>query len=177
VPVLPGPPGNLAGDARAWLPTENDRSVVLAPQADGWAVLLPGDLERAGEAAVLDVLPDHIAAVAIPHHGSRSSSTLSFVRRVSAAVAVAQAGHRNRYRHPTQAVMARWRESGARTWRTDRDGTVELTVGRGELRVRTWRWDRGWRVDAAWPLTRDPWRQAGLAATAPQGHDPPARVP
>jgi competence protein ComEC len=46
----------------------------------------------------------------VPHHGSRTSSTASFLDAVHPSVAVFQAGYRNRFGHPAPDVLQRYRE-------------------------------------------------------------------
>jgi competence protein ComEC len=48
----------------------------------------------------------------VPHHGSKTSSTAAFLDTVQPAVAVFQAGYRNRFGHPATEVLARYRERG-----------------------------------------------------------------
>src|SRR5437899_1957326 len=60
----------------------------------------------------------------VAHHGSRSSTTIEFLRAVRPTVAAISVGERNSYGHPDPAVLARLAEAGARISRTDRDGAV-----------------------------------------------------
>jgi competence protein ComEC len=46
----------------------------------------------------------------IPHHGSATSSSQIFLDAIKPQWAVAQAGYRNRYRHPNQKVVERYVE-------------------------------------------------------------------
>ena len=62
------------------------------------------------------------------HHGSRTSSGPAFVEAVSPAVCVVSVGARNRFGHPAPEVMARFREAGARVYRTDECGAVVVRV-------------------------------------------------
>ena len=48
----------------------------------------------------------------VPHHGSNTSSTAEFLAAVLPRWAWVQAGYRNRYGHPTAAVMARYQAQG-----------------------------------------------------------------
>lgn len=77
--------------------------------------LLAGDVEKAQEASLLlagralrsDVL-------LVPHHGSKTSSTPAFLDAVRPALALVQAGYRNRFGHPAAEVLERYRERGIR---------------------------------------------------------------
>ena len=90
--------------------------------------LLPADIERASEQALLARDPPALPATILiaPHHGSKASSTESFIRQVNPAVVVFTVGYRNRFGHPKEAVMARYREPGSKLYRTDESGAFSL---------------------------------------------------
>jgi competence protein ComEC len=52
-------------------------------------------------------------------------------------VAAIEVGAHNSYGHPAPATLAALRRAGAHVYRTDRDGTVRVTVDGGSLRVVT----------------------------------------
>jgi competence protein ComEC len=90
-------------------------------------MLLLGDIEEAGEAALLGGGVDLAAdLVKVPHHGSRTSSGSALVAAIRPRWAVLSVGAWNRFRHPADAVVARWRSAGARVLRTDVHGGVRL---------------------------------------------------
>ncbi|HEX5634063.1 MAG TPA: DNA internalization-related competence protein ComEC/Rec2, partial [Gemmatimonadales bacterium] len=87
----------------------NDRSCVLRVATRGGAALLTGDIEARSESEILGREPSPDAEVLlVPHHGSRTSSTPDFVDAVAPRVALVSTGHRNRFRHPHPAVIARY---------------------------------------------------------------------
>jgi competence protein ComEC len=107
----------------------NDRSCVLRIASAGGQVLLTGDIEAASEAEMLQRHESLAADVlVVPHHGSRTSSTPSFIAAVSPHVAVIAAGYRNRFGHPRADVVARYADAGATMPRTDRQGAITLTL-------------------------------------------------
>jgi len=106
-------------------------------------VLLPGDLEAAGEAALLRSGARLEADVLLlPHHGSASSSTWDFLEAVDPAVVIASAPCAGRFAMPAPAVMERAREIAAPLWWTGRDGAVGVSLG-------TPLWVRGYADRAA----------------------------
>jgi len=117
---------------------ENDQSIVLKLTFGGASFLLPGDIGRKAEAEILEAVPGIRSRVMkAPHHGSDSSSSAEFLAGVSPEYVVITVGEDNRYGFPAQAVLDRYALTGARVFRTDRDGAVEFSTDGNELRVRT----------------------------------------
>ena len=61
-----------------------------------------------------------------PHHGSKTSSTDEFVRQVNPRLVIFTVGYRNRFGHPREEVMERYRALGSTLLRSDTDGAVLL---------------------------------------------------
>ena len=131
----------------------NDGSLVLRFAFGNTHLVLPGDIEALGEAALLPVAQATRWLLA-PHHGSRTSSMCALVEKWSPAHVVMSAGEGNRFGHPSPEVMARYR--GARIHRTDRHGTVQLVSDGTTERFRRWR-RPGWSA----------WRDATGSPTPP----------
>jgi competence protein ComEC len=108
---------------------------VLRVSAGGTAMLLTGDIERGAELALVRAGLQPAAALLVPHHGSRSSSSAPFLAALRPQLAVAATGYRNRFGHPAAEVEARYAQFGATLWRTDREGAVQLRLGQGGLQV------------------------------------------
>jgi competence protein ComEC len=124
------PPARGGGASR------NDRSLVLRVGVAGRRLLLPGDLEAAGEAALLASGADLRADVLwLPHHGSRTSSTPGFLAAVRPALAIASAPEHGRFGMPAPEVRARVAAAGAGLWWTGRDGALLVGLVPG-LRLR-----------------------------------------
>ena len=122
-------PGSLSGDA-------NTDSLVLLLQAGGRRVVFTGDSTGRGEAAAGASLArgPPVDVLKVSHHGSRSSTTASFVGDARPRAAVISVG-RNSYGHPTNATVQRLRRAGARVQSTEKSGSIRLIVtSRGVLR-------------------------------------------
>ena len=136
---------------------DNDRSCVLKIATRGGHILLPADIERRAERELLDQRGTGLFAdvLVAPHQGSRTSSTPEFVENVNPQVVVFPVGYRNRFGHPHQEVVERYRAIGARIYRTDRDGALTLVFTQaGSLRIEPFRavYRRYWQT----PFVGDP---------------------
>lgn len=116
-------PGAASGD-------DNDRSCVLRVAAGRHAILLPGDSSRRRELELTARYGDRLAAdvLVAGHHGSRSSSSLTFLHRVQPRHVVFSAGYRNRFGHPHPTVLRAAGRLDARTHNTARDGALCLLL-------------------------------------------------
>ena len=91
----------------------NALSCVLRVTSGGRAVLLAGDIEEAQETQLLSAgTALRSDVLLVPHHGSKTSSSRAFLQAVQPAVAVVQAGYRNRFGHPAPPVVDRYRQFG-----------------------------------------------------------------
>ncbi len=171
-----GSPALALGDLRIqalWPPpaaphgSRNDRSLVVRIEVGGRRILLPGDLEAPAEADLVSSGVDLGAAVfALPHHGSRTSSTRAFLEAVGATIAIASAPCRGRFAMPHPDVLARARDAGLSVWWTGRDGAV--LVGLGE-RLTAWGYGDRMSPGACGAATADGVdRAAGRAPRAAQ---------
>lgn len=113
----------------------NDASCVLQVEASGERLLLAGDIEAAGERALLERVGSalHSDILVVPHHGSRTSSTPAFVSGVAPRWALFAAGYRNRYRFPRPEVVARYEAQGSRQLISSESGAIRFQLGAGKL--------------------------------------------
>ncbi len=129
----------------------NSRSCVLRIRAQGQAVLLTADIEALQEHALVQRMGDDLKAdvLLVPHHGSKTSSTESFLDAVQPRWALLQHGYRNRYGHPAPVVVQRYEARGIRMldsphcgamhWRSDLPDEV---LCQRELDKRYWRFEK-----------------------------------
>jgi competence protein ComEC len=107
----------------------NDRGCVLKVTGQGGSILLPADIERRSEEALLAQGAQLAADVLVAgHHGSKTSSTAAFVDAVRPRAVVFPVGYRNRFGHPHPEVLQRYRDFGSAIYRTDLDGAVLITM-------------------------------------------------
>ena len=132
------PPVSTVGEARESSPKRpkpNEVSCVLRIRSGQVSALLTGDIEAAQELALVRSGLAPVEVLLVPHHGSKTSSSLSFLQALQPQLALVQAGYRNRYGHPAPLVTDRYRAQGialvestrcgAATWRSDRPAQVQ----------------------------------------------------
>ena len=132
----------LAPDRRMPSDIRNDRSIVVAIGAGGARLLVPGDLQAAGEAALLSAsgeLSLRAEMLVVAHHGSASATSEAFLERVRPRLAVISCGRRNVFRHPAPQVLERLHAAGIGVLRTDIHGRVRARLGAGVACVETQR--------------------------------------
>jgi competence protein ComEC len=103
----------------------NERSMVMRIEYGQNNLLFSGDIEEQSE-DVLDSLHSFLIAdiLKVPHHGSKTSSTKSFIGKVQPSLAVISVGKWNRFGHPAPEVLARYDSLGVPYVRTDLNGAV-----------------------------------------------------
>jgi len=106
----------------------NDNSLVIALHYRGRTILFAGDVEAEGEDELLLAGLGPADVVKVPHHGSPTSSTASFVAATHPGLAVISCGRGNSFGFPSPEVALRWRGAGAEVARTDRDGAITVTI-------------------------------------------------
>lgn len=132
---------------------DNDRSCVLKIETDTGAVLLPGDLEQAGETALVARYGESLKASVLiaPHHGSATSSSWPFLRAVQPEYILISSGYRNRFGFPRSKIVDRYRLLQAQVFNTAHDGAIEVRIGT-QTSVSGWRHHRryvwSWRPSA-----------------------------
>ena len=117
----------------------NNDSLVLLMAYGAFKGLFTGDLEEEGESALLEREGAEIASVDVlkaGHHGSKTSSTERFVEHVNPGITVFMAGKDNRYGHPHEEVVERFRSRRLPYVTTGKDGTVEIRINKEGMSLR-----------------------------------------
>ena len=120
---------------------DNERSCVLKISSGKHSILLAADIEKGSERRLLQQYADKLPAtlLVVPHHGSKTSSTAQFVEAVHPRYAVFTAGYRNRYGHPKQEVVERYRAIGSELLRSDEDGAIVVNMDQHNFSVERYR--------------------------------------
>jgi competence protein ComEC len=130
-------------DAELWafrstqqVQASNDSSCVLAIKAAGWQSLLTGDISQSVEAELLIDQPDlKTELLLLGHHGSKSSSQLSFLSRVQPLLALNSAAANNAYGHPSSEVLGRLALLQIPLLNTAEQGAVRIEITEQQLHI------------------------------------------
>ena len=112
----------------------NDRGCVLKASTANGSLLIAADIEARAEREVLGRGIDTLnaAVLIVPHHGSRTSSTAEFIQAVGPRWAVFTVGYRNRFGHPKDDVVERYRVQGSQIVRSDESGAIDFVFSPGK---------------------------------------------
>ncbi len=120
----------------------NNSSVVLLIQHGETRMLFTGDVEADAEPMLSGfgkLLDADILKVG--HHGSKTSSSLPFLKQVNPGFAVVSVGERNKFRHPSPGTIHRILRRGIPCLRTDRLGALCFVSDGREVYPINWRPD------------------------------------
>lgn len=106
---------------------ENDNSLTFFIKYKNFKGLFTGDIEGDTERDVVRLFNLKADLLKMPHHGSNTSSTEDFVKKVGAKVAIVQVG-KNLYGHPDEKVIKRYERYGYKVFRTDEIGAIIVKV-------------------------------------------------
>ncbi|MBI3013103.1 MAG: MBL fold metallo-hydrolase, partial [Elusimicrobia bacterium] len=102
----------------------NNQSVVLKLTYRKVSFLLSGDVESDSETRLTQKYGKKLKSQILKaaHHGSRTSSSLQFLKAVNPEILVISCGRNNSYSHPHPQTLDRFRQLGIEVYRTDLDG-------------------------------------------------------
>ena len=103
----------------------NNNSIVIKLIYGDDKFLFTGDAEKSEEDGIWTNIKCDV--LKIGHHGSDSSSSPNFLKKVEPSYAVISCGLNNSYGHPTDTVLKRLDERNIDVYRTDIQGTIIFT--------------------------------------------------
>ena len=120
-------------------PSRNNDSCVLRVSTSGSSILLPGNIEMAAEIELVNRLNDQLSAdvLVAPHHGSKTSSTVTFLSYVRPSTVIFATGRSNRFGMPHAQVVERYKRIGAKQFNTATAGAVVIHFRATEISVET----------------------------------------
>lgn len=120
----------------------NAGSTVLYLTYGNFSALFTGDLEEEGETLVTDLLTGlptgPVTFLKVAHHGSKNSTSETFLAAANPRIAVISAGRNNSYGHPHKETLERLKNHGCRIYQTPLGGAVTVRVRGEQVRVESY---------------------------------------
>lgn len=114
----------------------NDTSIVVRALYGNNSFLFMGDATNNVEKNILNSNIDS-DVLKVGHHGSRYSSSVNFLDKVTPEYAIISVGEENSYNHPHSPTLTKLSDVGAKTYRTDKDGTIVVSSDGDNISVKT----------------------------------------
>ncbi|MFC7420890.1 DNA internalization-related competence protein ComEC/Rec2 [Iodobacter arcticus] len=118
--------------------SDNAQSCVLLIDNGQHRLLIPADIGKHEEARLIEQGLGEIDILLVPHHGSKTSSSIPFVKQTSPQYAIYSAAYLNRFGHPKPEITARYAAAQAQNLRTDQTGALIFDVGE-KIKLTRWR--------------------------------------
>lgn len=117
--------------------SENNNSCVLTIKNSKFSFLLTGDIEKTAEYWLIEQYGSKLASSVLitPHHGSKSSSSLGFLKLVAPQYSLIPAGYRNKFGFPHPKVLNRHAQLGIKTLNTAEVGAIRVMATGQNLTV------------------------------------------
>ncbi len=126
-----------AASTDLWDDDKNDDSLVIKLSYGEVDILFTGDIETKAENRLIESQQDlRSDVIKVPHHGSRTSSSATFLNAVQPRYAIFSLGQRNQFQLPHAEVVARYQERNCVQLRTDQLGAITLKTDG----TRCWFW-------------------------------------
>jgi competence protein ComEC len=115
----------------------NNSSCVLKVSSMYGSILLTGDIEEPVEYRLINKFPTQIKSdvLLIPHHGSKTSSSLSFIQQVNPKVAINSSGFMNQFNHPHPKIKQQYINQNIEFYDTQDKGMIEVEFSNKPITV------------------------------------------
>lgn len=117
------------GQQKGYKHDPNNESVVGRLKFGQFAMLFTGDAEKETEASIAARYGSELKSQVLkaPHHGSKTSSSAAYLRLVQPETCVISCGAGNDYGHPHKETLKKYAAIHAKTYETDKNGTITIT--------------------------------------------------
>ena len=112
----------------------NLSSLVIRLEFGNNSFLFMGDAEKENEETITWPKTD---VLKVGHHGSNTSSSQEFIEQVQPKYSVIMVEEDNSYNLPKQETIDKLEEAGSKIYRTNENGTIEITSDGNEIKVST----------------------------------------
>lgn len=103
----------------------NNYSVVTKITYGTTKFLFMGDAEKLSENEIKENVTADV--IKIGHHGSNTSSSIDFIKKVNAKYGIISVGLNNKYNLPKEETITNWENSGTKIYLTSTNGTIRAS--------------------------------------------------
>ena len=120
----------------------NNNSIVCKMHYKSFSCIFTGDIEEIAEKQILQEYKNNLqilnsTILKVGHHGSKTSTSLDFLKAVSPKIALIGVGQNNNFGHPNDQILERLQSNGVKVFRTDEDGEISIVVNRkGRIKIK-----------------------------------------
>ena len=133
------PPKSACHDRSTGYHSEtNNHSLVTKLTYKDISMLFTGDIYQEVERELLNTETDlKTTILKVPHHGSATSSSLPFLKKIQPQIAIFSVGFKNIFNLPSHKVIERYQEQGCQIFRTDQDGAITIETDGTCINIKT----------------------------------------
>ncbi len=114
---------------------ENNNSSVIYFNYNNYKFLFMGDAGIEKEGDILNRYNiNNVDVLKVGHHGSKTSSSKSFIDEISPKYSLISVGKNNKYGHPNKEVLNNLKN--IKVYRTDQDGSVMFKIKNNKLKIK-----------------------------------------
>lgn len=111
----------------------NNNSLVCKLVSRGISVLFTGDIEEAAEKQILKKYENNLKILKtdilkVAHHGSKTSTTLEFLKAIKPKYAIIGVGKENKFGHPSNITIQNLKKMNVKVYRTDEMGEIMMKI-------------------------------------------------
>ncbi len=95
--------------------------------------LFMGDAEKLSENEIKENVTADV--IKIGHHGSNTSSSIDFIKKVNAKYGIISVGLNNKYNLPKEETITNWENSGTKIYLTSTNGTIRASSDGTNIKI------------------------------------------
>ena len=111
----------------------NNYSVVTKITYGTTKFLFMGDAEKLSENEIKENVTADV--IKIGHHGSNTSSSINFIKKVNAKYGIISVGLNNKYNLPKEETITNWENSGTKIYLTSINGTIRASSDGTNIKI------------------------------------------
>lgn len=121
--------------------SSNDKSGLMKLVYGNVSFLFTGDIEKKAEDYYVKKYGQFLDAdiLKVPHHGSKTSSTIQFLNLVSPEISLISAGIKNSFNHPSPEIIERMGNYNSKVYRTDSSGAILFYSDGSNIEIANWK--------------------------------------